>query len=314
MNPGDAVLRLKIGNRKSEIGNGFSLVEVLVVVSLLSLIVLALMAVFSSTQRAFRSAVTQTDVLEGGRAAVDMIASDLRTLTPSGGESNNFSGPVYYPPVNFFAADNNQSSALVYSPLLQSLPGVSDPNIQRTNVLNYFFVLGRENTRWTGTGYAVNVTNATSLYSLYRFYAETNIQSSPYGLFSAFIAAVNVGQWTNLSRVMDGVVHLTVRAYDPNGYRMTNSYQFHDGVVTTNQNVLFFSPAWGEVGFYMFSNTVPAAVQLEIGVMEDRAIARAESLPHNSTAQLNYLRAQAGKVHLFRQRVNIPNVDPTAYQ
>ena len=50
--------------------NGFSLVEVLVVVSLLSLIVLALMAVFSSTQKAFRSAVTQTDVLEGGRAGM----------------------------------------------------------------------------------------------------------------------------------------------------------------------------------------------------------------------------------------------------
>jgi type II secretory pathway component PulJ len=44
---------------------------VLVVVSLLSLIVLALMAVFNSTQRAFRASITQTDVLEGGRATMD---------------------------------------------------------------------------------------------------------------------------------------------------------------------------------------------------------------------------------------------------
>ena len=41
----------------------FSLVEVLVVISLLSLIVLALMQVFSTTQQAFRASVTQQDVL-----------------------------------------------------------------------------------------------------------------------------------------------------------------------------------------------------------------------------------------------------------
>jgi hypothetical protein len=30
--------------------------------------------------------------------------------------------------------------------------------------------------------------------------------------------------------------------------------------------------------------------------------------------QLEYLKKQSGTVHLFRQRVTIPNVDPTAYQ
>jgi len=31
-------------------------------------------------------------------------------------------------------------------------------------------------------------------------------------------------------------------------------------------------------------------------------------------AQLTYLQNQSGHVHLFRQRVTVPNVDPTAYQ
>lgn len=58
-----------IENRESKIENagGFSLIEILVVITLLSLIVVALMAVFNSTQTAFRSSVTQTDVLEGGQ-------------------------------------------------------------------------------------------------------------------------------------------------------------------------------------------------------------------------------------------------------
>ena len=119
-----------IVNRKSKIENGFSLIEVLVVVSLLSLIVLALMAVFSSTQRAFRSAVTQTDVLEGSRETMDLITTDLRGLTPSDGVSNGA--------VNFFVVANyNYRTA--YQPLVQSLPGGT---ATRANLLNYFFVPG----------------------------------------------------------------------------------------------------------------------------------------------------------------------------
>jgi prepilin-type N-terminal cleavage/methylation domain-containing protein len=73
---------------------GFSLVELLVAMTLLTLIVLALMAVFSSTQRAFRASVTQTDVLEGSRAAIDLISTDLRNLTPCDGVEQ-LRGPVF---------------------------------------------------------------------------------------------------------------------------------------------------------------------------------------------------------------------------
>ena len=47
------------------------------------------------------------------------------------------------------------------------------------------------------------------------------------------------------------------------------------------------------------------------------SIQRAESLPDGaavSWARSNYLAQQAGKVHLFRQRFPIRNVDPSAYQ
>ena len=41
----------------------------------------------------------------------------------------------------------------------------------------------------------------------------------------------------------------------------------------------------GEVGFYMFSNTVPASVEIELGVLEDRAIQRAESIADDAVAR-----------------------------
>ncbi len=293
----------------------FSLVEVLLVMVLLSLIVLALMAVFNSTQKAFRASVTQTDVLEGSRAAVDLIASDLRGLTPSGGLSNG--------PVNFFVLANSHEpltyKPLPYEPLPQNLPGGT---LDRSNLLNYFFVLGRDNNKWTGTGYVVDATNTSTLYPLYRFYAETNVTYSPLTLYNQFATEVAFSQWTNLSHVIDGVVHLTVRAQDPNG-RWINGHYLTDGSYepyTNALNTLFLPQAYGEAQIYMFSNAVPASVELELGVMEDSTLARAESLsipgqfPWNAPAQWQFLQNQSGKVHLFRQRVAIPNLDPTAYQ
>lgn len=293
------------------------------VITLLSLIVLALMAVFNSAQTAFRASVTQTDVLEGGRATMDLMTSDLREMAPSSGKSYGFLN-AYIPtnPVNFYAYTNPYNYA---QPLDQSLPGSAQ---KRTNVLETFFILGRGNLNgrptWFGTGYTVNPLATNSLYPLYRFYMTTNIEASPNpaALFTNFMASLAANAFTNAgwSHLLDGVVDLRVRAYDTHGLWMTNGYTF--GYTNVAKNVFFLPPALGECGFYLFSNTLPASVDIELGVLEDRALQRAESLgvaaqPPSPTvvpAQWQYLQDQAGKVHIFRQHVNIPSVDPSAYQ
>ena len=299
----------------------FSLIEVLVVITLLSLIVLALMAVFNSAQTAFRASVTQTDVLGGGRATIDMISADLRQMAPSLGYSNSlvqFRPTFYYcnsnNPVNFYAGTNKFG----IQPLVQSLPGSS---AQRTNVLENFFILGRGNLNgqptWFGTGYLVFPLATNSVYPLYRFYIATNIEASPdpAALFNIFMSAIFTSAFTtnsNWSHLLDGVVDLRVRAYDPNGFWMTNGYPVN--YTHLAKNAIFQPPAGGECGFYLFSNTLPAAVEVELGVLEDRTLQRAATWPNGSAAQSSYLAQQAGKVHIFRQRVTIPNIDPSAYQ
>jgi type II secretory pathway pseudopilin PulG len=303
-------------SRRSSLANAFSMVELLVAMTLLSLIVLVLMAVFSSTQRAFRASVTQTDILEGGRAAMEMMTADLHNLTPCYGVSNWASSGTVVTPANItyggvnFSVTNNW---YYYTPLIQSLPGSS---IRRTNLLEYFFILGRMNTKWTGAGYVVNAASTNVLYPLYRFYAETNIGANPDGLYWNFLHAINFQQWTNMSHVMDGVAHLVVHTYDPGGYSMTNGYNYWQ----TNRplNVWFSPPEWGEVGATFYSNAVPASVELQMGVLEDRTLQRAQSLstglsPLNDISEWTYLQGQAGHVQIFRQRVTIPNVDSTAY-
>jgi hypothetical protein len=260
--------------------------------------------VFSSTQAAFRASITQTDVLEGGRSVMGLIKSDLESMAPSFGVSNGA--------VNFYANANQFQYQSQIGPLGQSLTG---SGYQRTNVLEKFFILTRQNTTWTGTGYVVDTTNANSINPLYRFSMTTNVLAAagPAALYKAFTNAVFFAAWTNtsiMSHLMDGVVHLTVRAYDNNGVWMTNGYANLTNL--TVKNVQFQPSTLGEVGFSMFSNTLPASVEIQLGLLEDRTLQRAQSI--SGLTQSNYLAGRAGQVHLFRQRFPIRNVDPSAYQ
>jgi prepilin-type N-terminal cleavage/methylation domain-containing protein len=287
---------------------GFTLVEILVTMVLLSLIVLALMTVFNSTQKAFRASLTETDLLESGRLAMGLMVSDLEGMTPSDSAS-----------VNFYSAVTNYASPL--SPLCQSLVGVNNPNTQRTNVLESFFSLSRQNINgrpnWVGTGYVVSTNSPDgALYPLYRFYTNVSVMAtnSPLTLYLAFLQQplTNSPPWSHL---MDGAVALTVHAYDANGRWITNSL-----TVTTNANFTNWVRVYPPYPFaapepsilYMNSNVVPASVEVELGVLEDTVLKRAEGF--SGAAQSDYLSNHVGQVHLFRQRVLIRNVDPTAYQ
>src|ERR1035437_6146265 len=113
------------------------------------------------------------------------------------------------------------------------------------------------------------------------------------------------------SHIIDGVVHFVVRAYDTNGIWIPNGYSF----ISTNafKQTMLFRLVGGEGGMAMYSNMVPASVELQLGILEDRPLQHAGSLP-TAALRTPYLQQQSGRVHLFRQLVTIPNVDPTAYQ
>jgi hypothetical protein len=291
----------------------FTLIEVLVVVSLLSLIVFALMAVFKSTQTAFRASITQTDVLEGGRATIDLISTDLKTMTPAYWNPAN-STPNYLVP-NFYAGVSNGFA--------QTLPASS---ALYTNVMEDVFFVARDNQTWTGIGYFVRTNLAIqnpntdnglgNVASLYRY--ETNVSlaqfaANQYGLLYGFNQArTAVNPSNGVSKILDGVMSFKVRAFDPNGNWLTNGYS----LVTNSINVIatnYPGYNWGEVNYYFYSNALPASVEVELAILEDRALQRVESLP-TTLLQTNYLANHAGQVHIVRQRSLIPDADPAAYQ
>jgi hypothetical protein len=286
----------------------------MVVVALLSVIVLGLMAMFNQTQRAFRLGMSQTDVLESGRMATEMISRELGQITPCKLDRTNFAP-------NF--------AVQVMNVTWQALPGAGD---RRTNILQDVFFLSRQNQTWTGIGYFVrtNLPGNSSvpggvgpIGTLYRF--ETNMTAfqfdrNPAGLVAGFNAVVNQLASNNVSKVLDGVVHFRIRPYDPAGWVIPFNPSWSTTVPTcmTNGNMVVTNFVAGEVRLYdFFSNMVPASVEFEIGALEPQAYDHYKVLP-NEAVQWQYLTNQDARavshMHLFRQRIPLRNVVPAAYQ
>src|SRR6266404_4176321 len=97
--------------KTSQRSNAFTLIELMVAVGLMSFIVLGLLAMFNQTQRAFRASMTQTDVLESGRIATDMMVRELGQMAASDRAYTT----------NFFA----EVLKTFNQPLTQGLPGTT---------------------------------------------------------------------------------------------------------------------------------------------------------------------------------------------
>ena len=212
----------------------------------------------------------------------------------------------------------------------QELPGDNTVAPQlRTNIFEHFFFLTHENLTWTGIGYLVD-TPASGFGSLYRFQAQTtnslypdqvrtlasNFNYAAWALYSQNAFLTNFTQNTNpvapaLTRVADGIVDLRLRIYSPNGYPLNTTNYLLNGTIS-NQRIPFPLKSTEQDSFF-WSNAIPAYVELEIGFMEDRTLARLKAMPSIANAQSNYLRGHSANVHLFRQRVAVRNTDLTAY-
>ena len=207
---------------------------------------------------------------------------------------------------------------------MQSLVGSSSPNLQRTNVLESFFILTRQNTTWTGVGYVVDTASTNYFNPLYRFSMSTNVVAAecPGAALTVNYLANTVlpisPTNTSMSHLMDGVVDLRVRAYDPGGHWMTNLYLYYG----TNASLM---PPTGTSGTYAAAHGAKSDFtcsatrcrrrwKLIWACSKTASSSAPNRCPAIPLAQSNYLAQQAGKVHVFRQRVWIRNVDPSAYQ
>src|SRR5436190_17457756 len=202
----------------------FTVVELLVAVSVMTLIVLVLYGLFDQVQKALHGNVAQVDVLEGGRATMQLCSGEMEQIAAGTvpGSTNLFIG-------------------LTAMPYQQAL---LTPGTNRVNVLQQIFFLSHFNKSWVGTGYRVLSLNSNGIATavaegvgtLCRYSVTVNDADFP-NLPAAGPLRTNlfwqVMNWppapspsnlTNYQQVMEGVIHFRVRAFDNSGLLITNSF------------------------------------------------------------------------------------------
>lgn len=266
---------MKIRGQQSSFRSGVSagnhaltLLEMMVSVTLLAVIMIGLLAMFSHTQKALHVAATQTDVFENARGAIQLVTRDLSEMTSYGvtnvvhARFTRFNSPI--------------------DPLV--LPNGSNQPI----LLNEAFWLTQGNDDWQGLGYYVSedpLRGNLGVGTLYRFSSKARRQGAEFLLME-----FQKPEPTNSHRVSDGIVHFFMEAVYVSG---TNG--LGEPVFDRASNISFTG------------DELPPFVDVEIGVLEPTTLKQFQSLTNNVTAAQNFLRDHSGKIHFFRERVPIRN-------
>lgn len=273
--------------------------ELLLAVSISVVIIGALYTIFHHTQRALLSSVTQVDVLESGRQAMDIITRDLSQISASdiAGGTNLlcFQSPAY-------------------KPVRQALVG----GAVRTNILQELYFLSRFNRDWTQIGYRV-LFASNGVGTLARLSYATNFYNRrPDSNMLAQVARIVINQEpTNYLSLAEGVIHFRVQAYDDMGLlmswdttnRLTNKWTYPQLLLGTNV-FLWKDREPTETRFAFLSNALPAYLELEVGILEPRAREQFQAFAAGSIMAERFISNRAGQVHLFRQRIPLRESSP----
>lgn len=288
-------MKTSLPNRSSSVlqqRSALTILEMLVSTAMLSFIVLGLTAVFIQTQRAFKTGIKSTTVTDAGRTILDMISSDLSQMSDA--QNTNVTN-LYWS-----WSSNNIQYTTGTSGQLENF---------RTNQLDAIYVLEHTNTMWIGVGYAVQDV-IPGVGTLYRYQTNYDTPFITNGLFWPFLTSVQQQSFTNGAywhRVADGVIDLKLRTFDQNGNEpyIESSY-YPEGDYAADAQMSY--PLHLFPYLYPFvSNTLPNAVDVEIGILEPEALARAQSIAGAPAALNNFMETNSlTMTEIFRRRISIP--------
>ena len=289
---------LRPTGRRAAARAGLTLLEMLVSTTCLAIIVLGLTAMFVQVQRAFKTGIRQTDVMEGGRAIVAMMARDLEQLGDAhqGATCLAVTGP-FQPPdaypflINFYVGARKGYALVQYDSIGTNVP-------IRTNFIEDVYGLARTNADWRGFGYAI-ATNAYGAGTLYR-YSSSLILRSPLRNTNIFVYDCDnfagMGWMTN--RIADGVIALEIHVLDRFGNEVYNTNNLPTPRFPANYTTWQTWPAWAPD-----STNLPAFLELDLGMVEPEILEQARA--KGGVRGFAFLQQHAGNVHIFHQQIPV---------
>ena len=269
----------------------FTLIEVMVAMTLLVVIIAGLVASLNQTQKALKLASGQTDTMENGRAFMQLLTREMQEIVSFPEEiTTTFRFASKYRNVN--------------NPLMQDVPGLSD---QRTNLLSSFAFVTRskELNQYRLVMYDVHKDEMENQFATGIYRAETNFPI--WGVTNDLLVVENrFLNWqlaafrdTNFfSKVLDGVVHLQFHSYDTNGARIPD---WNLGTGRLVGYTFTNSSPSQETNFFAYR---PSSIELELGVLDPEVVTKVKSM--TNTVANKFLLDRSGSVQVFRQRITVP--------
>jgi len=288
-----------------------TLLELMVAMSLMTVIVLGLYAMFNRTQEALRTGSNEVEVLEAGRTAFEMMVREIEQARTAGTNQDGACG--------FWIG---------FNPYTSQVTNVLVDGTLQINDLQMLFFLKRER-EWKSIAYALWITTTNTalpqrqiedtilftngVATLYRYERTVanvlDMEQGRTNLFGSFLQAY-LGGWltnaylTNFAPVADGVINFQVRAYSTNGTLLNVAVPSTPPALLANVDV--------RTNYFATNAVGPAYIEVELGLLDPSALDRARALANtnNPAPVRNFLAQQAGGVHLFRQRIPIRTVTP----
>ncbi len=313
-----------IGGRRRQ---SFTLIELLIAVSIMSLILFGLYSIFSETQKAMLGNVNQVDVLERGRAVIETLVGDIRQA-----QTPRIANPEHLPhfEIRIPSSDNqaNPNAPLAPRPFEQVL---ADGTVRKNFIQDLVFLKQNRNRHWELWSYRVlSQGPASSFWGTLRK-TKINSGSSRMNLdelfdlrnedFKIHAEEEHMGDYVDL---IDGVVHFRVQALDSSGQPMR--YWIRDSrEETLNEGymplaLLNLDPRgqedpirlW-ETWTRFYREGLPSWVDLELGILDPLAMGRIESLGNNPRLIEDYLENNPEQVHIFRRLVPVVTAGVTLF-
>jgi prepilin-type N-terminal cleavage/methylation domain-containing protein len=290
---------------------GFTLLEMLMAVTITTIITVALYSIFDQTQKAFRAGIAQVDVLEAARATGEIFDRDLAGLTVNPLEISlgraalptnlNFNDYPYNVWIDARSTQNWLGTIAAGTTVFlaqQNVVFFTRANDVVTMIGYYNFPM---QLNWAGGSRPPTIPQISTLYRFTRTFQASQMTEA---LVRGHLATFRAGPLASINdptrpfqEIVRGVIHNRWTPFGSNGQWWQNA---------ADPLLAKFNPGSNSLsGLTGGGALVPAQMEYELMILQDDIMQQLIALAESNTAQArSFLESKLPEIHVIRKRVS----------